>query len=83
MAHLHDKLDPSARIIAIGRQDWTRQEYLDFIDKNSPAFIEKEAFTPDDWQSFLNRLAYVSMDVTNASDFAKLKALCATPALRV
>ena len=83
MAHLHDKLDASARIIAVGRQEWTRQEYLDFIDKNSPAFIEKEALTPDDWQSFLNRLAYVSMDVTHASDYAKLKDLCSTPALRV
>ncbi len=83
MAHLHDKLDPSARIIAVGRQEWTRQEYLDFIDKNSPAFIEKEAFAQEDWQKFLNRLAYVSMDVTHASDFAKLKDLCNTPALRV
>ena len=55
MAHLHDKLDASARIIAVGRQEWTRQEYLDFIDKNSPAFIEKDALTKDDWQSFLNR----------------------------
>jgi glucose-6-phosphate 1-dehydrogenase len=83
MAHLHDKLDPSARIVAVGRQEWTRQEYLDFIDKNSPAFIEKEAFAQEDWQKFLNRLAYVSMDVTHASDFAKLKDLCNTPALRV
>ena len=55
MAHLHDKLDPSARIIAVGRQDWTRQEYLNFIDKNSPAFIDQEAMTSEDWQSFLNR----------------------------
>ena len=45
MAHLHNKLDASTRIVAVGRQDWTRQEYLDFIDKNSPAFVEKEAFT--------------------------------------
>ena len=64
MAHLHNKLDASARIVAVGRQDWTRQEYLDFIDNNSPAFVEKEAFTQEDWKSFLNRLAYVSMDVT-------------------
>jgi glucose-6-phosphate 1-dehydrogenase len=83
MAHLHDKLDASARIIAVGRQDWTRQAYLDFIDKNSPAFIEKDAFTSEDWQRFLNRLAYVSMNVTSAKDFHKLKDLCATSALRV
>jgi len=83
MAHLHDKLDTSARIIAVGRQDWSRQEYLNFIDKNSPAFIEKDEFTATDWQSFLNRLMYVSMDVTNAADYDKLKTLCPTPALRV
>ena len=83
MAHLHDKLDPSTRIIAVGRQDWARQEYLDFINNNSPAFIEKEAFIAHDWQRFLGRLAYVSMDVTHANDFAKLKDLCSTPALRV
>ena len=83
MAHLHDKLDSSARIIAVGRQEWTRQEYLDFIDQHSPAFIEKDAFIAGDWQNFLNRLAYVSMDVTNPSDFEKLKGLCDTQALRV
>ncbi len=83
MAHLHDKLDASARIIAVGRQDWTRQEYLDFIDKNSPDFIEKDEFTAADWQRFLGRLAYVSMDVTNTADYDKLKTLCPTTALRV
>ena len=83
MAHLHDKLDASARIIAVGRQEWTQQAYLEFIDQNSPAFIEQDAFTADDWQKFLNRLVYVSMDVTNANDFTKLKNLCHTPALRV
>ena len=83
MAHLHDKLDSSARIIAVGRQDWTREAYLAFIDKNSPAFIDQGAMTPEDWQNFLNRLTYVSMDITHASDFSKLKDLCHTPALRV
>ena len=83
MAHLHDKLPDTARIVAIGRQDWTRQDYLDFIDKNSPAFIEKQAFSPQDWQSFLGRLDYLSIDVTHADDYAKLKALCNIPALRV
>ncbi len=83
MAHLHDKLEPSTRIIAIGRQDWTRQAYLEFIDQNSPPFIDAQALSANDWQSFLSRLAYVSLDVTRVDDYAKLKSLCASPALRV
>ncbi|MBU3648372.1 MAG: glucose-6-phosphate dehydrogenase [Limnohabitans sp.] len=83
MAHLHDKLDARTRIIAVGRQEWSRDEYLAFIDKNSPAFIDAEAFNTNDWQGFLSRLAYVSLDITQAAEFSKLKALCDTPALRV
>ena len=83
MAHLHDKLDADTRIVAIGRQHWTRDEYLSFIDNHSPAFIEKNAFSSSDWQSFLSRLSYVSMDVTSPADYAKLKSVCAAPALRV
>jgi glucose-6-phosphate 1-dehydrogenase len=83
MAHLHDKLDAHTRIIAVGRQEWSLDEYLAFIDKNSPAFIDAEAFNANDWQGFLSRLAYVSLDITQAAEFSKLKALCNTPALRV
>ena len=83
MAHLHSRLSPDTRIVAVGRQSWSREEYLDFIDKNSPQFIEKNAFTPADWQRFMARLVYVSLDVTAASDYAKLKAVCDAPMVRV
>ncbi len=83
MAHLHTRLEADTRIIAVGRQKWTRDEYLTFIDKQSPAFIEESAFNADEWRIFLQRLHYVSMDVTQASDYAQLKTLCQAPALRV
>jgi glucose-6-phosphate 1-dehydrogenase len=83
MAHLHTRLETNTRIIAVGRQKWTRDEYLAFIDRQSPAFIEESAFNADDWRIFLKRLNYVSMDVTQASDYAQLKTLCDAPALRV
>jgi glucose-6-phosphate 1-dehydrogenase len=83
MAHLHDKLEGNARIIAVGRQDWSRQAYLDFINKNSPAFIDKSAFTETDWQNFLARLTYVCINVTDAEDYAKLKTLCNQDIARV
>ena len=55
MAHLHSRLSPGTRIVAVGRQNWSREEYLDFIDKHSPQFIEKNALTPDDWKRFMDR----------------------------
>ena len=83
MAHLHDKLSPQARIVAVGRQPWGRDEYIDFIHQRTPGFIEKNAFNEAAWRNFLARLVYVSLDVTYPSDYAKLKAVCNTPALRV
>jgi glucose-6-phosphate 1-dehydrogenase len=83
MAHLHNRLESGARIIAIGRQNWTRDEYLAFIDSHSPAFIEESAFSTGDWQKFLARLSYLSMDVMQGQDYAKLAALCQQPAVRV
>ena len=83
MAHLHGRLALDARIIAIGRQSWTRDEYAAFIDAHSPAFIEESAFNTSDWQNFLARLNYVGMDALQASDYSQLGALCAQPAQRV
>lgn len=83
MAHLHDKLAPQTRIVAVGRQAWTRDAYIEFIHQRTPDFIEKNAYTTADWQTFLARLVYVALDVIQASDYVKLKAVCNTPALRV
>ncbi len=83
MAHIHDKLPKPARIVGIGRQAWSREEYLAFIDQHSPAFIEKESFNAHDWQEFLQRLVYVSLDVTKASDYTRLKEACTPNGLQV
>ncbi len=71
-AHLHDRLPAATRILGIGRQAWSRDEYLRFIDSHSPAFIEPKAFNAKDWQRFLDRLDYVQMDVSQAADYARL-----------
>ena len=83
MAHSHDKLSASTRIIGIGRQKWSAQEYRQFINQQSPAFIEAGAMDSLQWQSFLNRLLYVPIDVTQPQDFHALKTICAKPCLRV
>ncbi len=83
MAHLHDKLDAGTRIIAVGRQAWSQEEYLAFIDRQSPPFIHESAFDPQAWTQFLARLHYVAVDVTEAADYNKLKAICASGVQRV
>jgi glucose-6-phosphate 1-dehydrogenase len=83
MAHLHDELTEGTRIIGVGRQDWTRQQYLDFVNSHSPSFVEPTEFDDSAWQLFLKRLDYVSLDLTLADDYHKLKAASSTSALRV
>ena len=83
MAHSHDKLSEGTRIIGIGRQDWTDHDYRQFIDQHSPAFIEAGAMNASLWQSFLGRLQFVRINVTQAEDFLSLKALCPHSCLRV
>ena len=83
MAHSHDKLSGDTRIIGVGRQDWSDQDYRDFIHQHSPAFIEAGAMNESQWQGFLQRLLYVRIDITQASDFQALKALCPQSCLRV
>jgi glucose-6-phosphate 1-dehydrogenase len=83
MAHLHDSLEPGTRILSVGRQPWSRDRYLQFIGERSPGFIEASAFEPGQWRSFLERLQYVSLDLSDAAAYASLKALKLSANLRV
>ncbi len=83
MAHMHSRLEPGARIIAVGRQAWSRQQYLDFIDARSPAFIEPAAMDALAWSEFLARLDYIGLDVSEAGSYAALAQRQLSPGLRV
>ena len=52
MAHAHDKLDAHTRILAVGRQAWSTEDYLQFIDQRSPEFIDQASFDSPTWQAF-------------------------------
>jgi glucose-6-phosphate 1-dehydrogenase len=83
MAHMHSRLEPAVRIIAVGRQAWSRQQYLDFIDARSPAFIEAAAMDASVWAEFLARLDYIGLDVSDASSYAALAQRQLSQGLRV
>ena len=86
-AHQHDKLDADTRIIGVGRQDWGREGYLAFINEKAKPFIEKaltESSNPHGlWNSFLSRLDFANVDVTNAAAYSNLAAISQAGAQRV
>ncbi|MBL0720880.1 glucose-6-phosphate dehydrogenase [Piscinibacter sp. Jin2] len=73
MAFLHERLEPGTRILGLGRQGWSRADYLAFIDSHSPAFIAPGAFSAPVWQRFLGILDYRCVDATQAADYAVLR----------
>jgi glucose-6-phosphate 1-dehydrogenase len=83
MAHLHDRLEPGTRILAVGRQPWSRDRYLQFIDERSPRFVQACAFDPEHWRSFLERLHYLSIDLSHAAAYEAIGKLGLSPHLRV
>ncbi len=83
MAHAHQRLSADARIVGIGRQPWSRAEYLQFVDGHCPPFIDSAAFSAPSWKDFLARLDYVSMDVTQPQAYERLRQAVRPQAMRV
>jgi glucose-6-phosphate 1-dehydrogenase len=72
MAHMHDNLPPSTRIIAVGRHPYDRAGYVDFVRQRSQPFIEGKNFEPQAWNSFLELLDYVCLDASDSESYAAL-----------
>ena len=72
MAHSHGNLPAETRILAIGRREWTREQYVNFMDEHSKPFIERKALDAAAWDKFLALFDYVRVDVDNADDYARL-----------
>ena len=83
MAHLHRNLPPETRIIAVGRKDWTIDQYRSFMNEQSRPFIDAKAFDAAAWDRFLGLFQYVVIDVNVADDYARLKAASRDEAIRV
>ena len=71
MAHVHGNLPADARIIGIGRNDWSRADYLAFVNEKAKPFVGSAAHDSH-WESYLARLDFVRVDVTSAADYAAL-----------
>ena len=76
MAHLHRSLGERHRIIGLGRHEWTRRQYAEFVDRMSRRCIEPAAMQPLQWQDFLRRLDYVQLDAMQPQGFGRLHEAC-------
>ena len=83
MAHLHGRLAEDCRIIGVGRNAWSRDQYMAFIDKTSRAYVETHAMQAEAWQSFLQRLDFVSLDATAPEGYAELAVHCQPGSIKV
>lgn len=75
MAHLHKSLPAHTRILCVSRQALESEVFRALVNEKSREFIASSAFEAGAWESFLEQLSYVSIDVNQADQFTQIKAL--------
>ena len=65
-------LPPGARIICVGRHEWTREEFLDAVEENARLHIPADRFDAGMWERFRDRIQYVALDAANAQSYQAL-----------
>jgi len=83
MAHLHGSLPRQTRIIAVGRNAWSREQYLAFVEELSRPFVDAHALDAGAWERFLALLDYACVDFGAPDDYAHLAEKTCGDALRV
>jgi glucose-6-phosphate 1-dehydrogenase len=66
-------LPPTARIICVGREDMSQEDFLQMIETNSKPHI-KESVDESAWKKFLERITWVAVDAVNLKSFDALAA---------
>ena len=80
--HKYGKISPQGRIFAISRGKGDRKSFLKQASLNAKKHIQEE-LTPEDWNSFSERLDYVQVNATDPSSYGRLSELLAEEPDRV
>lgn len=72
-AHAAGALHADGRILALGRHDYSRDDYLARVAADAKPHVQA-TFSEPLWQSFLARLDYLRLEARNTADFAPLAA---------
>lgn len=70
-AHVAGLLHPDGRILGVSRSDLDTAGFLAKVETNAKIHI-KQHFSEEAWASFIKRIAYVSVDVTQPEHFQTL-----------
>jgi glucose-6-phosphate 1-dehydrogenase len=68
--HIANDLPPEARIICVGRHEWSREEFLANVDKDSKPHIKAKVDAR--WDGFAERILYVSLNATDVKTYGPL-----------
>jgi glucose-6-phosphate 1-dehydrogenase len=70
--HRADDLPASARLVCVGRHEWTLQEFLNTVNESTRPHIPSDSITPASWDTFCARFSYVSLDATDGAIYQGL-----------
>eukprot|EP01035_Chromulina_nebulosa_P037666 gene37666-50851_t len=65
-------LPPTARIICVGRQEPSQEEFINVVNTTSKPLIKSPEVTPEAWARFTARIVYVSLNATDADTYGAL-----------
>jgi glucose-6-phosphate 1-dehydrogenase len=65
-------LPASARIICVGRHDWSQEEFLKAVEENARPHIATTIFDQKMWHTFCARITYVTLNASDASTYHAL-----------
>lgn len=63
-------LPPTARIVCVGRHEWSQEEFLATVESTSKPHIKAPA--EPQWSKFTKRIVYVSVNATDAGTYGAL-----------
>lgn len=69
-----DDLTPTARIICIGRDDKSREDFLRIVEQHASSHISSATMDAGIWQRFCKRIQYVSLDAREPASYRHLLA---------
>ena len=70
-AHVAGLLHPQGRILGVSRSELDRAGFLAKVDSNSKIHV-KQNFSDEQWASFVERIDYLTVDVTQPAHFDAL-----------
>ena len=72
--HRDGLLPPEGRIIGVARHGMSRKAFVNFVNEQARQHIVADEFDEATWNTFTERLDYISLDVTESGSFKSLAA---------